>query len=99
MRRREFVAALGAAIAWPLSARAQQPVVVGFMSSRSSEESKAIVANFLESLAEAGFVAGKNVVIEYRWADGHYDRLPTLAAELVGKNVRLILAAGGPPSA
>jgi putative tryptophan/tyrosine transport system substrate-binding protein len=99
MRRRDFIAALGAAIAWPLSVRAQQLPVIGFMSSRSSDESKAVVAKFLESLAEAGFVAGKNVAIEYRWADGQYERLPALAAELVARNVTVILAAGGPPSA
>src|SRR5215470_12479272 len=99
MRRREFIAVLGAAITWPLSARAQQLPVIGFMSSRSFDESKPVLAKFLESLAEAGFVAGKNVAIEYRWADGHYDRLPSLAAELVSRNVTVILAAGGPPSA
>ena len=99
MRRRDVIAALGAAIAWPLSARAQALPVIGFMSSRSSEESKGVLAKFLESLAEAGFIAGKNVVIEYRWADGHCDRLPALAAELVARNVTVILAAGGPPSA
>lgn len=100
MRRRDIVfAALGAVIASPLSSRAQQPIVIGFMSSRSLDESQTILSKFLESLAEEGFVAGKNVAIEYRWADGHYDRLPTLAAELVARNVTVILAAGGPPSA
>src|SRR6185436_7388146 len=99
MRRREFIAALGGVVASPLCARAQQLPVIGFMSSRSSEESRAVLAKVIESLAEAGFVAGKNVAIEYRWADGHYDRLPALAAELVARNVTVILAAGGPPSA
>jgi ABC-type uncharacterized transport system substrate-binding protein len=99
MRRRDVIAALGAVIAWPISLRAQPLPVIGFMSSRSSEESKEILAKFLESLAEAGFVSGKNVAIEYRWADGHYDRLPALAAELLARNVTVILAAGGPPSA
>src|SRR5436190_4992398 len=99
MRRRDIIAALGAALVWPLSARAQQLPVIGFMSSRSSDESRALLAKFTESLAESGFVAGRNVAIEYRWADGHYDRLPALAAELVARNVTVILAAGGPPSA
>ena len=99
MRRRDVIAALGAALVWPLSARAQQLPVIGFMSSRSSDESRALLAKFTESLAESGFVAGRNVAIEYRWADGHYDRLPALAAELVARNVTVILAAGGPPSA
>src|SRR3954470_23377803 len=99
MRRREFIAGLGAAIAWPHSVQAQQLPVIGFMSSRSSEESQAVLAKFHEGLAEAGFSAGKNTTIEYRWADGHYDRLAALASELVARKVAVILAAGGPPSA
>ncbi len=99
MRRRDVIAALGAALVWPLSARAQPLPVIGFMSSRSSDESRALLAKFTESLAESGFIAGRNVAIEYRWADGRYDRLPALAAELVARNVTVILAAGGPPSA
>ena len=105
MKRREFIAQLGAVAiscaVWPLAARAQQSAmtVIGFLSSRSSGESEAVAAAFRKGLAEAGFVVGQNVAVEYRWAEGHYDRLPTLAAELVGLKVAAILAAGGPPSA
>jgi putative tryptophan/tyrosine transport system substrate-binding protein len=105
MKRREFIAQLGAVAiscaVWPLAARAQQSAmtVIGFLSSRSPGESEAVSAAFRKGLAEAGFVAGQNVAVEYRWAEGHYDRLPTLAAELVGLKVAAILAAGGPPSA
>jgi putative ABC transport system substrate-binding protein len=73
--------------------------VVGFLSSRSPGESDAVAASFRQGLAEVGFVVGQNVAIEYRWAEGHYERLPALAAELVGLKVAAILAAGGPPSA
>jgi putative ABC transport system substrate-binding protein len=100
IQRRTFIASLGAAIAWPLAARAQQSMpVVGFMSSRSSEESQSLVAMLRAGLAETGFVVGQNVTIEYRWADGHYEKMPALAAELVGRRVNLLIAAGGPPSA
>ena len=105
MKRREFIAQLGAVAiscaVWPLAARAQQSAmtVIGFLSSRSPGESEAVAAAFRKGLAEAGFVVGQNVAVEYRWAEGHYDRLPTFAAELVGLKVAAILAAGGPPSA
>ena len=100
MKRRAFIAGLGATVALPLAARAQQPMpVVGYLSSRSPDESETVVAAFRKGLAEAGYVVGQNVAIEYRWAEGHYDKLPTLAAELVGLKVSAILAAGGPPSA
>jgi putative ABC transport system substrate-binding protein len=101
MQRRAFIAGLGAATTWPFVARAQQPAVpvVGFLSSRSPNESAAVAAAFRQGLAETGFTVGQNVAIEYRWAEGHYDRLPTLAAELVNLKVAAILAAGGPPSA
>jgi putative ABC transport system substrate-binding protein len=99
MRRRNFLAGLGIAAALPMMTRAQQAIpTVGFLSSRSPGESEAVVAAFRRGLADAGFVVGKNVAIDYRWAEGHYDRLPALAAELVGMNVTVILAAGGPPS-
>jgi len=73
--------------------------VVGFLSSRSPGESEAVASAFRQGLAEAGYVVGQNVAIEYRWAEGRYERLPPLVAELVGLKVAAILAAGGPPSA
>jgi len=101
MRRREFIAGLGMTAALPWRARAQQPAIpfVGFLSSRSPSESEDVVKAFRQGLAESGYVVGQNVAIEYRWAEGRYDRLPALAAELVGMHVAAILAAGGPPSA
>src|SRR5438034_8467589 len=101
MRRREFITLLGATAAWPLAARAQQPSmpVIGFLSSRSPGESTGLVAAFREGLRETGFVEGRNLAIAFRWAEGHYDRLPLLAAELVSLPVALLFAAGGPPSA
>jgi putative ABC transport system substrate-binding protein len=102
MRRREFIALLGGtALAWPLAARAQQPTmpVIGFVSSRSPGESAGVVAAFRQGLREAGFVEGQNLAIAFRWAEGRYDRLPALAAELVGLRVAVLFAAGGPPAA
>jgi putative ABC transport system substrate-binding protein len=101
MRRREFVAALGGAAAWPTVAVAQQSAmpVVGFMSAREPEESKHLVGAFRRGLADGGFVEGQNVAIEFRWAYGHYDRLPALAADLVNRRVSVIAAVGGEPSA
>jgi putative tryptophan/tyrosine transport system substrate-binding protein len=102
MRRRELIALLGgAAAAWPCVVRAQQPSIplIGFLSSRSPGESAGVVAAFRQGLGEAGFVEGRNLSIAFRWAEGHYDRLPTLAAELVGLPVTLLFAAGGPPAA
>ena len=101
MRRREFITILGGAAAWPLPLSAQQPAmpVIGFLSSRSPGESAGVVAAFREGLREAGFVEGENLAIAFRWAEGHYDRLPALAAELVNLRVALVFSAGGPPSA
>src|SRR6266566_8219136 len=100
--RRKFLAALGgAAAAWPLAASAQQAgiSVIGFLSGRSPNESQSVVKAFREGLREGGFVEGENLAIAFRWAEGRYDRLPALAAELVGLRVALLFAAGGPPSA
>jgi len=101
MRRREFIALVGSATAWPFAACAQQTgvPVIGFLSSRSPAESEAVVSAFRQGLGEAGYVAGRNVAIDYRWAEGNYDRLPALATELIGLRVAVIFAAGGPPSA
>jgi putative ABC transport system substrate-binding protein len=102
MRRRDFITLVGgAAAAWPLLARAQQPTMpmIGFLSSRSPGESAGVVAAFRQGLGETGFVEGRNLAIAFRWAEGHYDRLPALAAELVGLPVALLFSAGGPPSA
>jgi len=100
MKRRAFLTLLGAAVGWPLAARAQQPaVVIGFLSSRSPGESASVVDAFRAGLREQGFIEGQNLAIAFRWAEGDYKRLPALAAELVGLRVSLLFAAGGPPSA
>jgi putative tryptophan/tyrosine transport system substrate-binding protein len=100
MNRRDFVTLLGGGIAatWPLAVRAQQsmPPVIGFISSRSSHETLELVAAFRQGLAESGFVEGRNVAVEFRWADGRYDRLPALAADLVSRQVAVIVTSGGP---
>jgi putative tryptophan/tyrosine transport system substrate-binding protein len=96
LRRREFITLVGGAAAWPLVARAQQPriPVIGFLHYGSPETYTHIVSAFRQGLGDSGFSEGQNVVIEYRWANGEYDRLPTLAADLVRQQVVAIAAAG-----
>jgi ABC-type uncharacterized transport system substrate-binding protein len=101
MRRRDFIKSIGsAAVMWPLAAHAQQPAmpVIGFLDTRSVETTREQVAAFKRGLAETGYVEGRNVAIEYRWADNQTDRLPALASDLVRQRVTAIVAPG-PPSA
>jgi putative tryptophan/tyrosine transport system substrate-binding protein len=97
MRRRTFIAGMGATVASPLVARAQQsPMpVIGFLNGASSAEFAHQVAAFRQGLKEAGFIEGQNVAIEFRWAEGRYDRLPAMADDLVRRQVAVIVAAGG----
>ena len=97
MRRREFIAGLAGATAWPLAARAQQPAmpVVGWLSSESAEvDYKDVTTPVLRGLKETGYVEGQNVAIEYRYAENQMDRLPALAADLVRRGVAVIVAPG-----
>ena len=93
INRRKTIRLLGGAAAWPLSVCAQQPAmpVIGYLSSGSQGISGERLRMFLQGLSEAGISEGKNIAIEYRWAEGQYDRLPQLAADLVGRRVRVIV--------
>jgi putative ABC transport system substrate-binding protein len=101
VKRRDFITLLGGAAVWPLAARAQQPVkpVVGYLSSRSPDDTAHLLDGFRQGLGAGGFIERQNVTIEYRWALGRYDRLPALATELARIPVGLIVSTGGEPSA
>ena len=101
MRRRNFVSLLGSAVAWPLLARAQQPrmPVIGVLSARTAASGASMVAAFHQGLSESGYVDGQNLRIEYRWAEGHYDRLGALSDDLIRRRVSVIVALSGTPAA
>ena len=95
LRRREFIAGLGGAAAWPLAVCAQQTAlpVIGLLAGASAVQTADRMADFHRGLSETGYVEGRNVAIEYRWADDHFDRLPALASDLVSRKVAIIFAA------
>src|SRR4051812_11871751 len=103
MRRREFIMLLGGggAVAWPIAARGQQAVVpvIGWMSGRSPADSSHLLEAFRKGLHDTGYLESESILIEYRWANGDYGRLPSMASELVNRGVALLVAVGGDSSA
>jgi len=93
MQRREFIAGVGSAAAWPVVARGQQAMpVIGYLDAGRSERDVTLLRPFHRGLSEIGYFEGRNLAVEYRWADGHYDRLPAMAADLVRRQVTVITA-------
>ena len=101
MKRRQFITLTVGSVLWPLGTRAQQPAVpiIGFLSSRAAQTEEKLVEAFVQGLNEQRYFVDQNVSMEFRWAEGQYDRLPTLAAELVGRKVSVIVTTGGAPAA
>src|SRR5215472_10376528 len=99
IRRRQFIAMLGGVAAWPLAARAQRKPVIGFLNSGSADAYPDRITAFHQGLRDLGYIEGANVLVDYRWALGEYDRLPAFAAELVERRVSVLIATGGEPAA
>jgi putative tryptophan/tyrosine transport system substrate-binding protein len=95
MNRREIIALLGSAALWPVAARAQAMPVIGWLSARSSESEGFMLGAFRQGLKDSGYIEGRNLAVEYRWADGQYERLPALAAELVRRPIAALVSVGG----